>query len=213
MRKQHVWIIIVLMLCACSATPPTGPSALVASSSTTSPSVAAAAVADAVPSPTASSAAASSATSGSAAAATLSGSVWHDVCDSGSEAQPPPTTPPPGCVAQVAGGFVANGTRAAEEPPIAKVRVTLAMGACPAVPTSSTETDGEGLWMFPNLAPGTYCVAVQALDEANLPLLLPGAWTAPAGALDSSEASTTVPLGANEQRTDISFGWDYQLLP
>jgi hypothetical protein len=51
------------------------------------------------------------------------------------------------------------------------------------------------------------------LDEANLPLLLPGTWTAPADALGSSAASTTVMLGATEQRTDINFGWDYQLQP
>ncbi len=216
MRKQHLWITIVLVLCACSTTPsaPAASSAIAATPSSAASAITSApAPADAASSPTGSSATASPATSNSATTVVVSGSVWRDVCDSGSEAQPPPTTPPPGCVAGAAGGFIADGTRAAEEPPIARVRVTLATGACPAVPTSTTETDGEGRWTFPNLAPGTYCVAVASLDEANLPLLLPGTWTAPADALGSSAASTTVMLGATEQRTDINFGWDYQLQP
>jgi hypothetical protein len=93
------------------------------------------------------------------------------------------------------------------------VRVTLATGTCPGTRTSSIETDAEGRWTFSDLAPDTYCVAVDSLDEANLPLLLPGTWTAPAGASNSAAASASVTLGANEQRADINFGWDYQLLP
>lgn len=222
--RKHFCCFIVLGLCACSTTAPVTPS-VPATKSTTAPTSRTAAAptssAAAPPDATATGNASAPPTTGTAgtapsssgAAASVSGSVWRDVCDSGGEGQPAPSTPPPGCVPGAAGGFVADGIRAANEPPIARVHVTLGTGACPGAPTSSTATDGQGHWTFPDLLPGTYCVAVNALDNANLPLLLPGRWTAPAAVRDNPAASVTVPLAANEQRTDITFGWDYQLAP
>jgi hypothetical protein len=142
----------------------------------------------------------------------IGGSVWRDGCDGVSEAQAAPSAPPPGCVPGAAGGFVANGTRDDGEDGIATVQVTLAAGACADPPIATATTDDEGQFMFANLAPGTYCVAIESVNDANVPVLIPGSWTFPASAATSAVAASSVTLGDGEQH-DALFGWDHQLLP
>ncbi len=148
----------------------------------------------------------------STGSATIGGSVWRDGCDGVIEAQAVPSTPPQGCVPGAAGGFVANGTREEGEGGIAKVQVTLAVGTCADPPNATTTTDNDGRFAFGDLAPGTYCVAINSVNDANVPVLIPGSWTFPTSAATSAVATNSMTLGDGEQH-DASFGWDYQLLP
>ncbi len=138
----------------------------------------------------------------------IQGKVWHDLCASGVEGQPPPPTPPPGCVGTAATGYHADGVRQPDEPGIAGVKVTLAQGACPGTPIATTTTNDQGDFAFANLAPGTYCVQINPNDATNASLLLPGEWTFPA----DHGGQHTVTLSANAT-VQADFGWDYQFLP
>ena len=141
----------------------------------------------------------------------IGGTVWRDGCDGVSEAQAAPSAPPHGCVPGAAGGFVANGTRDGEGG-IAKVQVTLAAGTCADPPIAIATTDNNGRFAFANLPPGANCVAIESVNDANVPVLIPGSWTFPTSAATSAVATSSVTLGDGEQH-DASFGWDYQLLP
>ncbi len=138
----------------------------------------------------------------------ITGVVWHDLCASGVEGQPPPATPPPGCVGDPSGGYHADGVRQSAEPGIAGVKVTLAQGACPGTPLASTTTNAQGAYAFTDLPPGTYCVRVDPADPTNAALLIPGDWTFPA----DLSGQHTVSLQA-QATVQADFGWDYQFLP
>jgi len=147
-------------------------------------------------------------TPAAAAKGRITGIIWHDLCASGVEGQPAPPTPPSGCVGDAATGYHADGTRQAEEPGIAGVKVTLAQGPCPGTPLSDTTTDDQGAFTFEDLSPGTYCVAVNTQDPVNAAILLPGEWTSPQDG--SGQQTVTVEANATVQ---ADFGWDYQFLP
>ncbi|MBN2502787.1 MAG: hypothetical protein JXB38_18555 [Anaerolineales bacterium] len=143
--------------------------------------------------------------------ASISGRVWHDVCAYTGEGEIP-TNAPPGCVAAENGGWVANGFPEEGEAGIGSVKLNLGEGACPATITKIINSNAEGYFTFPNLAPGDYCISIDPNEEQNLtlnPPLLPGQFTAPF--YGSGEA--TITLGAGEQRSEVNFGWDYLNLP
>jgi inhibitor of cysteine peptidase len=133
----------------------------------------------------------------------IGGKVWHDLCKVPYESV---TEPPEGCV-MYDEGIKANGLLEEGEPGLAGVEMTLGLGACPAVGLATTTTDGDGLYTFAGLEPGTYCVSSDPLSAVNEVILIPGGWTVPEG------GGITVLLGAGEAVTDVNFGWDYQFLP
>lgn len=144
------------------------------------------------------------------AAGAINGWVWHDVCEPGKDGQPQPAVPPPGCVAAADGSYQANAIYDAGEPYLENVKVRLGLGACPAFGLGEVHTGpGEAGYAFTGLAAGTYCVTVDPMLEPNFSLLVPGTWTYPA----LNIGSQTVTLGADEGRSGVSFGWDYQFLP
>jgi hypothetical protein len=142
--------------------------------------------------------------------ASISGNVFHDMCESGQPGQPAPKTPPPGCVSSPLGGYRANGVFDAGDPRIATVHVTIATGACPGSLVGETVTlASDPSFTFNGLNAGTYCVAIDPLLESNKTVLLPGTWTFPA-AKDGS-LGQTIDVKAGEQKKNVNFGWDYQL--
>jgi hypothetical protein len=140
--------------------------------------------------------------------AAIAGQIWHDLC-----AVPAPgadsedAEADPRC-ASVADGLQANGLPE-NEPGIEEVHITIGEGPCPGTGLGEAVTDAAGDYIFDNLAPGTYCVSIDAAGEQNRVILLAGEWTAPAGGV----AESIVTLGADDLIESVNFGWDYLFLP
>jgi hypothetical protein len=74
---------------------------------------------------------------------------------------------------------------------------------------ATATTDEFGNFTFDGLAAGEYCLSVDATNDQNSSLLIPGDWTFPEG----SKGGATVQLAEGENLADANFGWDYQFLP
>lgn len=140
--------------------------------------------------------------------AVIGGVVWEDICFIRADG-----TPSVGCVEIDGTGFYRGDGTLINEPRLAGITVILATGPCPDVgaPTPGTIlqtafTDENGLYRFPNLDEGLYCVAIDALSPANVNLLIPGNWTWPA----PGTGAQGINLAAGEERLEVDFGWDYQ---
>jgi hypothetical protein len=143
------------------------------------------------------------------APASIFGWVWHDECAVSSDSGTVKASA--GC-AQSGGSYHANGVKDANEEPIGAVKVRLGAGACPSSNLLAMNTITTDIsYGFTNLNPGTYCISIDPLSEPSSAVLLPGSWTHPA--LLDGPISTTVTLAAGENKSDVSFGWDYQFLP
>lgn len=144
----------------------------------------------------------------------IAGLLWHDSCASPAENQEKPPSPPPGCLFQPStNGLQANGLPDTDERGIEGVQVTLGEGVCPSYGLTTSTTDGDGLYLFTGLRAGTYCVMVDPKQGANASLLPPGLWTYPAVTLPDETTMATVVLEDDEIKSDVFFGWDYELLP
>lgn len=139
--------------------------------------------------------------------AALGGIVWEDFCLNSDPGQ--------GCleVPEQSGIFIADGTFGPGESPLSGILIGLAEDACPSDGTvpqgsailSTTLTDNTGQFRFENLADGTYCVYMDALDDDMIDLLIPGNWTWPG----TGVGLYTVVLDPGEQLLDRDFGWDF----
>lgn len=153
---------------------------------------------------------------GSAPTATgsINGWIWHDLCDSGQDGEPPLASAPDGCIEDPSpiGPYRADGLQDPQEPPIGGVLVRLGKGACPAVGLAEATTVATDLsYSFVGLEAGTYCVSIGPAEAPNMDLLRPGIWTFPQVMQDTVGASVTVAEGQNV--FDVNFGWDHQFLP
>jgi hypothetical protein len=145
--------------------------------------------------------------------ASIEGTIWHDLCDSGSDAEPALTETPPGCVqgSTATGPYHADGERQPGEPGLAGVEVALRSGGCPTGDILQTViSDAGGGYEFYGLDAGAYCVSVDPASDSNL-ALLPGQWTYPTVAEGKAAADVTVQ--ANAGLSDVDFGWDRQFAP
>ncbi len=143
----------------------------------------------------------------------ISGIVWHDLCDPGGEGEPAPTAAPEGCVEADDGGFEADGNLSQGEPGIAQVTVRLGEGSCPGFGLDTVQTAEDGSYTFGDVEPGTYCVSVDATGEQNSSVLIPGGWTSPAAEESAPVAQQTVNVESGTSPEGVNFGWDYQFLP
>lgn len=142
--------------------------------------------------------------------ASIGGRVWHDLCAISGGEGGEPAVPSEGCIAGADGAsFQANGLMEPAEPGLGSIVVNLGEGACPAVGLDSAITDENGNFSFASLAAGNYCVSVDALDEQNSAILIPGGWTFP----DIDVDFVTLSVADGEAITGVNFGWDYQFLP
>lgn len=139
--------------------------------------------------------------------ASISGVVWHDICDnSGADTS--------FCV-NSGGTWKADGFRAGIEPVLGNVTLALSSGACPpsgAILQHAT-TALDGTYTFNSLAEGTYCVSVDALTDGNDAVLIPGAWTEPPFPSVSLAYQSAFVSFAGEAVSFTDFGWDYQYAP
>ena len=133
--------------------------------------------------------------------ASISGIVWEDTCQLLQDG-----SPSEGCVAGEQGGYQGDGIFDSGEGRLTGIEISLAEGECPGGETLSTATtDDSGTYMFGNLAPGVYCVFVDATAKSDAPLLPSGGWTYPAPEV----GNLTVVVGAGQAQT-ADFGWDPQ---
>jgi hypothetical protein len=135
----------------------------------------------------------------------ISGFLWADYCltDENGDALDG------NCVADGNGDYHANGMIEPTEGYIAGVTILLQAGPCATDnPIATTAvTDAAGKYYFGNLAPGTYCVSMNAATAENAPRLLPGDWTFPAQGIWYQQ----ITLSGSDQAYSVNFGWDYQL--
>jgi len=115
------------------------------------------------------------------------------------------------CVPSATGGVKADGVRQGVENGLAGIYVDLSQGVCPGVSVIATNvTDANGEFGFPGLAPGAYCVSIDAVSVYNIAALIPGGWTAPDSGSEPV-AHRQFTLEAGEKINDVLFGWDRQL--
>ncbi len=143
----------------------------------------------------------------------ISGLVWHDLCAIAGGEGGAQAVPSDGCVETEEAGFVANGELEEDEPGIEGIVVNLGEGSCPSIGLETATTGADGSYSFSDLAPGTYCVSVDALADENATILIPGDWTSPQAQGNSAMVSQTVNVSEGAVTGDINFGWDYQFLP
>ena len=145
-----------------------------------------------------------------AGSSAIAGHVWHDVC-----AVPYASTDiaPPGCILMPDGGMEANGVLDPGEVGISGVTVRLGAGPCPAGDGWTDTTDVSGYYSFSLLSAGTYCVSIDAMDDDNITVLIPGSWTSPYRWYGPGPIEIELPLGEADIQRFNDFGWDHQFLP
>ncbi len=143
-------------------------------------------------------------TSVAPATGSVSGTVWHDLCQGRAEAE---SETPAGCILGNEGGFRADGLFD-DEPGIPGVRVGIAAGDCAGPATEFAVTDADGEFTFEDLPLGLYCLSIDAADQENAEILTDGAWTSPA-----AEAEQVVMLEEVSEGQEANFGWDFEFLP
>ena len=142
----------------------------------------------------------------------VSGTVWHDECPPGQDGGgPTPTALPPGCVSTSGGGSTANGTFDAGESGIAGVTVRIELEC--SYGAFTTVTDGNGYYSMSFTVPEAagvvkqrICLSVDALNDGNDAVLIPGGWTYPA-TNGVALYDVVIPV---EQENTYNFGWDFQ---
>ena len=101
----------------------------------------------------------------------------------------------------------ANGSQDEDEPPLRGITVAIYRDGCPGSLLVTTQTTNlGGGFVFTNLAPGSYCVIVDAFTPENISLLSPGNWVYP----EAGTGSITVAVQSGENATDINFGWQFE---
>ena len=140
----------------------------------------------------------------------IAGHVWHDLC-----AVPYASTDiaPPGCIFLPDGGLEANGILDPGEGGIGGVTVHLGSGPCPVVDGQTDMTDASGYYSFSLLSAGTYCVSIDAADDDNIAVLIPGSWTSPYRWYGPGPIEIELSLGEADIQRFNDFGFDYQFLP
>ncbi len=142
----------------------------------------------------------------------ISGVVWHDLC-AHNPADPAPPVLPSGCVVNPWGVVRADGVRQDGEPGIPGVSVSLGYGPCPSSGLAEAITDADGVYTFPPLPPGDYCISVGVGEwGSNHDILMPGDWTMVPGGHEGW-SFRAITLVAGDHLTGLDFGWDYDNLP
>jgi hypothetical protein len=139
----------------------------------------------------------------------ITGFVWHDLCAVPWEGS---GVVPPGCIEMPDGSIEADGVYdETTEPGIQDVTVHLGSGPCPSTGLATDMTNANGAYAFMGLSGGTYCVTVDALNDGNDLILIPGKWTYYDRGLNPQQL--TISIAEHHAAPWVNFGWDYQFLP
>ncbi len=99
-----------------------------------------------------------------------------------------------------------DGNQGEDESPLRGITIAIHRDDCPGTQLVTTQTSNlGGGYVFTNLAPGTYCVTVDASTPENISLLSSGTWIYPV----DSTGGATITLQSGQNLTDISFGWQF----
>jgi hypothetical protein len=143
------------------------------------------------------------------------GTVWHDECAVPFDYDPGDPIPE-GCIDVGGGALGADGIFDGHEVGIPGVTLKLGHGSCPSTGAYSATTDANGVYEFPGLLDGTYCVSVDSLAHGNDGVLIPGSWTFPNRDVNPQKVEFNIevpPEGVDVGLPIQNFGWDYQFLP
>jgi|GEM_PF-4538688 len=132
--------------------------------------------------------------------ASISGTLWYDQCSVPLDTSPAPVPMPAGCISD-SYGIDADGIHQPGEPFMTGITINIEPGDCPVGVPASTTTDGSGAYTFSGLAPGKFCINVNAASFGGT-----GHWTViPGGTAGNTERAVT--LTAGEVLTGQDFAW------
>ncbi len=142
---------------------------------------------------------------GNQANARISGTIWQDQCSLPPDADPVPDPLPDGCVFDNT-GVHADGIMQEGETRLAGLTVEIGQGDCPSAGFATAVTDVNGIYAFPSLNPGKYCIRVNADDPANASVLGTGMWTlVPSG--NEGKTYRAVHLNFGQVKAGQDFAW------
>lgn len=140
----------------------------------------------------------------------ISGLMWHEICEfTGGEAGEPIVLGQ-GCVqyGPDPASFGPNQVKDSFEGGWAGVTMRLGAGACPSSGLATTVTSGSGTYSFTGIPAGTYCVSYNPLGDGNDSILIPGGPTYPVRGSGGNQQ--TVELNPGENLGNVNFGWAWQ---
>lgn len=140
----------------------------------------------------------------------ISGILWHEICEYTGGHAGEPLVLGNGCVqyGPGAGEWGPNQVKDGFEVGWVGVTLHLGSGACPSTGLATAVTNGSGAYSFDALAAGTYCVSYDPLGDGNDAILIPGGPTYPVRG--SGGEKQTVDLDPGENATSVNFGWAWQ---
>jgi hypothetical protein len=137
------------------------------------------------------------------APASISGSVWVDECSVALDVSPVPDPLPLGC-ALTSYGVDGDGVHQEDEYYVFGAAVYLGQGDCPQTGPWMASTDGSGAFSFDDLAPGKYCLNINAATIYGEDAL--GHWTlVPSGHEGNSYRSILLGAGQDLTAQDFAF--------
>jgi len=140
----------------------------------------------------------------------ISGILWHEICEFTGGEGGQPLILGQGCVQYGPGAsdFGPNQVKDAFETGWVGVTMRLGAGACPSTGLAAAMTNGSGAYNFGGLPAGTYCVSYNPLGDSNDTILIPGGPTYPIRG--SGGERQTVELDPGENASGVNFGWAFQ---
>ncbi len=140
----------------------------------------------------------------------ISGILWHEICEFTGGEGGAPVVLGQGCVqyGPGPGDFGPNQVKDGFETGWAGVTMRLGAGACPSTGLATAVTNANGAYSFNGLAAGIYCVSYNPLGDGNDSILIPGGPTYPIRG--SGGERQTVDLDPGENAASVNFGWAWQ---